>query len=139
MTGTSLGVVIASLIAAVLAPWAKSYIDRRQAQKDDTIADKATIATLDAQRVDRLFKETDRLRSAYRSDIDDLRAQLREANSRVALLEHDVAEWRAGVRGVEGVWVAIPAHIWDFVRERVPELPPHRFPGERGTGTPKVE
>jgi hypothetical protein len=52
----------------------------------------------------------------------------------VALLEHEVAEWRAGVRGVEGVWVAVPSHIWDFVRERLPELPPHRLPGERPPG-----
>lgn len=121
----------AALIAALIAPWAKDRIDRRSRKHRENEADRRTITTLVDNQVDRLFKETDRLRAAYRADIDDLRAQLRESNDRVSLLEHEVAEWRAGIRGVEGVWVAIPAHVWEFVRERLPDLPTTRFPGER--------
>jgi hypothetical protein len=128
------GTVVAALIAAILAPWAKARIDARKEDRDETKQAKVSLEKVTEQRVERLFNEYDQLRKTYRSDLDDARAQIREANSRIALLEHEVAEWRAGVRGVEGVWVAVPSHIWDFVRERLPELPPHRLPGERPPG-----
>lgn len=125
------GMVIAALIAAVLAPWVKDRIDTAHDEEIEQKAERATLATVTEDRVAQLFREQDRLRSAYRSDIDDLRGQLRESAARVQLLEHEVAEWRAGVRGVVGVWVAVPAHVWDFVRDNLPDLPPTRFPGER--------
>lgn len=131
MSSSGWAVIVAALIAAMVAPWAKARIDRKNKREDEDTADKKTIATLVDHQVERLFKETDRLRAAYRADIDDLRAQLTDARGRVSLLEQEVAEWRAGVRGVVGVWVAVPAHVWDYVREHLPDLPPTRFPGER--------
>ena len=158
-----MGTVIAALIAAIIAPRAKQRIERqaqveataRQKEIDDAAneeADKATIAALVNHQVDKLFKETERLRSIYREDLDDLRRQLMEANerqrttdrlvveanrrqaeseTRIRVLEQEVAEWRSGMHGVPGVWIAVPAHIWTFVRERLPDLPATRFPGER--------
>lgn len=125
--------IIATVLAAVAAPWAKGRVDRRREQDADEKADKATIATLVDHQVERLFKETDRLRAAYREDLADLRRQLAESNARMALLEQEVAEWRAGVRGVVGVWVAVPAHVWEFVRANLSGLPTTPFPGERPT------
>jgi hypothetical protein len=130
--------IIAAFLTAVAAPWVKSYIDRKRAVEEDQKADRATIATLVEHRLERVFTETDRLRAAYREDLADLRRQLAEAyersassDRRIALLEQEVAEWRAGIRGVVGVWVAVPAHIWEFVRANLPDLPDTPFPGER--------
>lgn len=128
-----LATVIAALVAGPLAIWIKGRVDRRHTERGETISAKATIAKVTEDRITELFEEHKRLRATYRSDIDDLRAQLRESNGRVGLLESEVAEWRAGVRGVEGVWVAIPSHVWDFVRDNLPNLPATRFPGERET------
>ena len=124
--------VIAALIAAVVAPWAKARIDRRNEKADEDRADKATIATLVDKQVDRMFREQEAMRKAYREDLADARAQTRDLAGRVELLEREVAEWRSGLHGVVGVWVAVPSHIWEMVREALPDLPPTRFPGERG-------
>lgn len=124
------GTVVAALIAAVIAPWVKARIDSRSAAAGDIRVAKAELAAVTEDRVERLFKEYDRLRNSYRSDIDDLRSQNREAVARIQSLEHEVAEWRAGIRGVIGVWVAVPASVMEYIREHLPDLPPTRFPGE---------
>lgn len=134
--------VITAIIAPLLALWAKNRIDRRNAaadaerdaaqeKREDEQADKATIATLATHQVERVFKEMDSLRKVYREDLADLRRQLGEANHQIAMLQAEVAEWRSGIHGVAGVWVAVPAHIWEFVRANLPDLPETRFPGER--------
>ena len=157
--GTVIAALIAAIVAPRvkrrIEREAEAEAAARQKELDDAAneeADKATIATLVNHQVDRLFQETDRLRAAYREDLADLRRQLMEANerqrttdrqvieanrrqaeaeSRIRVLEQEVAEWRSGMHGVPGVWVAVPAHVWTFVREHLPELPSTRFPGER--------
>lgn len=126
-----IGTVLAALLAGPLAIWMKGRYDKRNTDAATADAARATIAKVTEDRVERLFAEYDRLRSAYRSDIDDLRRQLGESNGRVSSLEREVAEWRAGIRGVVGVWVAVPASVMEYIREHLPDLPPTRFPGER--------
>lgn len=127
---SALGVMFATLLTVIVAPKLRERTTRRLKATSDTLDAQKTLTTNSEKRVDRLFEEYDKLRATYRSDLDDVRAQLRESSARVALLELEVAEWRAGVRGVVGVWVAVPSHVWDFVRQNLPELPATRFPGE---------
>jgi hypothetical protein len=142
--------ILTAIVSPLLALWAKSRIDRRtateeaeraaaQEKQEDEQADKKTIATLATHQVERVFHEMDKLRDVYREDLADLRRQLAESNKRVALLEREVAEWRSGIHGVAGVWVAVPAHIWEFVRANLPDLPATRFPGERDQLTERTE
>jgi hypothetical protein len=127
--------VIAALLAGPAVVILKARIDKRHEQAEDAKADRATIATLVDKRIDRLFSETVELRKQYREDLADVREQLKVANGRVAQLEREVAEWRAGIRGVVGVWVAVPASVWEYARDHLPELPPTRFPGESDSHT----
>lgn len=131
MNGGAWAVVAAALIAAVLAPWVKARIDKRNSAVSDGVKAKADLAVTVDKRLDRLLSEQDRLRDSYRSEVDDLRA-------RVRLLEQEVAEWRSGLHGVIGVWVAVPSSVWEYVRSQLPDLPSTRFPGEIGA-TPHDE
>lgn len=122
-----LATILAALIAGPSAIYIKGRIDKRaaaeNANQDEAKKAKADLAVSVDKRLDRLLNEQDRLRDTYRSEVDDLRA-------RVRLLEQEVAEWRSGLHGVVGVWVAVPAAVWEYVRSQLPDLPVHRFPGE---------
>lgn len=120
----------------------------KQAQQD---ADRQK-PILEDGRIARLFDEAEELRRAYRKDIAELRDRLADAYNdtdalrlrlsqaegreqvqerRISLLELELAEWRAGGRGIPGVWVAVPSSIWSAVRSgHVPALPDTPLPGE---------
>lgn len=127
---TALATVLAAVIAYIVAPKIRDRVNKRNTDETRREVAAATIAEATEKRVERLFGEYDRLRSAYREDLGDLRRQLGESNDRIRQLEHEVAEWRSGLHGVVGVWVAVPASVWEFVRASLPNLPATRFPGE---------
>lgn len=141
MTGTeqlliALGTVI---ISALLAPWFARRASATENARLKAENDERRANTAEASQIQRLFGEQAEMRQQYREDIADLRAELKQSDDRVRALEQEVAEWRAGVRGVHGVWIAVPSSVWSYVRDRLPELPPTRFPGEVGGDLPPAD
>lgn len=122
--------VLAVLVTAVLSPWMARRASAKENARQKAENDERRAVHAESSQIDRLFREQDQMREQYREDIQDLRQRLSEESARVRTLEQEVAEWRAGIRGVHGVWVAVPSSVWTYVRDRLPELPPGRFPGE---------
>lgn len=143
MTGTQqvLVAILTVILSAILAPAFARRAATRENERQKAENDERRANTAEASQIKRLFDEQDSMRKQYREDIAghrqdiaDLRSELKQSDDRVRALEQEVAEWRAGVRGVHGVWIAVPSSVWSYVRDRLPELPPTRFPGEAGGG-----
>ena len=133
--------VAATLLAAVLTAIFGPGIARRaeaRRQERERLEEKARRAdTLDNERTSILFSSFETLREAHQRDIDDLRNRLTESErmresqgARIGELERRVTEFEAGLRVAVG-FVLIPAPLWQQIRERLPDLPVTRFPGER--------
>lgn len=148
MTGTEqLLIALATvIISALAAPWFARRATANENARLKAENDERRANTAEASQIKRLFDEQDQMRKQYREDIAghrqdiaDLRSELKQSDDRVRALEQEVAEWRAGVRGVHGVWIAVPSSVWSYVRDRLPELPPTRFPGEVGGDLPPAD
>lgn len=138
-----IGSVAAVIITAILAPWLARRAAAKENQRHEAETTRSRLVSAETSQIDRLFREQDQMREQYRQDIKDLRDRLNESErlrgdqgKRLSVLELEVAEWRAGTRGVVGVWVAVPTSVWSYVRDRLPELPQNQFPGEGDDGLP---
>jgi hypothetical protein len=139
------GSIVAAVITFVLAPWFARRASAKENERDRVSRLTQRVASAETSQIDRLFREQDQMREQYRQDIADLRTRLVESEGkrdelgkRISVLELEVAEWRAGTRGVAGVWVAVPISVWTYVRDRLPELPQVRFPGEGDDEIPPI-
>lgn len=122
---------------------------RRDKAREANATAEATLAQVETKRIEALFTEHAQLRSQYLADNADMRQQiaaltlaLSDAKSNAAVQEHriaslelELAEWKGGLRGLPGVWVAVPTGIWQTIREgRLPTLPAAPLPGEEFPG-----
>lgn len=131
--GEWFGGILTVIGAPVVIDHLKGRRDRRKTQK--AALDAAPFAS--NEQVRDLFTENASLRQELREEVNDLRSALNEEQRRnimltrrVSEMEEELTEWRAGTRGLYGVWVAVPAEIWRSIRDgQIPPLPP-QLPGE---------
>jgi hypothetical protein len=126
------------VITALLAPWVARRAAIKEAERAKAEDYERRAISAESSQIDKLFREQEEMRANYRQENAELRARLAETEKQLRALVEEVAEWRAGVRGVHGVWVAVPSSIWEFVRGRVPELPQTKFPGEADGDLPPL-
>jgi phage-related minor tail protein len=130
--------VFCVIITALLSPGIARRAAAKESERQRNVDNERMAQSSTSSRIDRLFTEQDSLRAQLREDNAGLRDEIKGLRDNIRMLEQEVAEWRAGVRGVHGVWVAVPASVWEMVRSRVPELPQTKFPGEADGDLPPL-
>lgn len=136
--------VAVAVITAIVAPWLSRRRDARleveQERLEARTAVKAGKIATDAHREDWWRQEIETLRRTWQAENDSLRrqheAETKRFDNRLETLQRAqedlriaLSEYAAGLRVAEG-FVLVPASTWQTVRDRLPDLPPARLPGE---------
>lgn len=136
-----LGMILATVITAVFAPSLARRAEKRRQERDalQAKADKADDISVEYNQM--LFSQLEAAQRRHDADMEDVRRRLAESERlrieqgrRLGEVERKVIEFENGLRVALG-YVLIPRPLWLEIRERLPDLPPTRFPGERVVDT----